>query len=74
MKLGKYKHYKNKFYKVLGVARFSEDPDQEFVIYQALYKGDFPEGQLWIRPKDMFLETVVVDGKTLPRFEYVGEM
>jgi 8-oxo-dGTP diphosphatase len=74
MKLGRYKHYKNKFYEVVGVALSSEDPSQEFVIYKALYKGDFSEGQLWIRPKNMFLELIEVDGKRVQRFEYVGDV
>lgn len=72
MKLGKYKHFKGMLYEVVGVARFSEDPAQEFVVYKALYKGDFPDGQLWVRPKEMFNEIVERDGKTFPRFEYVG--
>lgn len=70
MKLGKHRHYKGKEYKVLGVAKHSETLD-EFVVYEALY--DNPEGKLWVRPKTMFLEKVEVDGKKVPRFEYVGE-
>ena len=75
IQIGKYKHYKdeNKLYNVIGVARHSENPEEEFVVYQALYKGDFPEGQIWIRPYKMFLEKIIVDGKTVPRFTYVGD-
>lgn len=71
MKLGKYKHFKGNFYEVIGVARYSEDVDQEFVVYKSLYAKQFPEGQLWTRPKAMFLETIERDGKTFPRFEYI---
>jgi cyclomaltodextrinase len=70
VKIGKYRHYKNKEYEVLGVAKHSETLE-ELVVYKALYKGDFPEGQLWVRPKSMFLETVEVDGKVVPRFEFI---
>jgi hypothetical protein len=64
---GRYRHYKGKEYSVLGVARHSET-QEELVVYQQEY-GDHG---LWVRPAHMFLETVVVDGKEVPRFEYVG--
>lgn len=72
IKIGYYKHFKGKDYEVLGVAKYSEDIDQEFVVYRALYQGDFPSGQLWVRPKAMFCETITRDGKTFPRFQYQG--
>lgn len=64
---GTYKHYKGKRYKVIGVAKHSETSDK-FVVYKALYGGY----DLWVRPLEMFLETVEVDGEDVPRFEYVG--
>lgn len=64
---GRYRHYKGKEYLVLGVARHSET-EEELVVYRLLY-GDFG---LWVRPRGMFLETVVIDGRTTPRFAYVG--
>ena len=39
------------------------------VVYQAQY-GDFG---IWVRPKDMFFEMVVVDGKTVPRFKKLDD-
>jgi hypothetical protein len=39
------------------------------VIYRTLY-GD---GGTWVRPYDMFIETVRLDGKLLKRFEYMGK-
>lgn len=67
MKLGKYKHYKGKEYEVIGVAKHSET-QEELVVYKALYG----EGGLWVRPLNMFLEEVEVDGKKVPRFKYIG--
>ncbi len=65
---GKYKHYKGKFYEVLDVARHSETLEY-FVVYKTLY-GEF---DTWIRPLEMFLETIEVDGEQVKRFELVEE-
>jgi hypothetical protein len=65
---GRYRHYKGHDYEVLGVARHSET-EEELVVYRALY-GD---GGLWVRPKAMFLETVTVNGKEVPRFARVPD-
>ncbi len=71
MKLGKYQHYKGKYYEVLGVAHHSETLE-ELVVYRALYDSEeFGENALWVRPKKVFLEDVLVDGKKVPRFEFV---
>ena len=72
LKPGKYQHYKGKLYEVIGVARHSETLE-EFVVYRALYDSEkFGKNALWIRPKKMFLEKVIVDGKSTPRFKLVG--
>lgn len=60
-----YRHYKNKMYRVIGVARHSETME-EVVVYECLYENDL--GKLWVRPKKMFLEEVKVDGYQGPRF------
>jgi hypothetical protein len=73
VELGKYEHYKGKFYEVIGVARHSET-QEELVIYRALYDSEeFGNNSLWARPKSMFLEEVEVDGEKIPRFKYVGQ-
>jgi hypothetical protein len=65
---GIYKHYKGNNYQVYGVAKHSEgEPDM--VVYRPLY-GD---RQLWVRPLDMFLETVEVNGQKRPRFEFLEQ-
>ena len=65
---GRYRHYKGREYEVLGVARHSET-EEAFVVYRALYR----ERELWIRPAAMFVESVIVDGRTRPRFELVPD-
>ena len=71
---GIYEHYKGRRYKVIGIARHSENPKQQFVVYRALYDSkDFGPNQIWIRPLDMFIEDVEVDSKTRPRFKLISE-
>ncbi len=60
---GRYRHHKGNFYEVLGVARHSES-EEKLVVYRCLY-GD---GSLWVRPLGMFMESVNVDGRKIPRF------
>lgn len=64
---GRYRHYKGQDYLVLGVARHSET-EEEFVVYRA----DYGERGLWIRPRAMFEELVEVAGETVPRFRYLS--
>lgn len=72
LNVGRYRHYKGHEYEVIGVGRHSETLE-EFVVYRALYKSpEFESGQLWLRPKTMFMDTVIVDGIERPRFEYLG--
>lgn len=68
MKPGKYRHFKGNEYEVIGIAKDSETLE-DMVVYKALYG----EGGLWVRPKTMFEETVERDGKTFPRFTYIGD-
>lgn len=71
IKLGLYKHYKGELYEVVGVARHSESLE-ELVIYKGLYDSEeFGKNPLWVRPKSMFLEEVIVDNKKILRFEFV---
>ena len=72
MKTGKYRHYKGKEYKVIGVATHSETLE-ELVVYKALYAIEWKgENSLWVRPKAMFEEEVEVDGVVRKRFEYIN--
>jgi hypothetical protein len=69
VKAGKYRHYKGSLYRVLGVSRHSET-EERLVVYQCLY-GDY---SLWVRPLEMFTETVQIDGEDTPRFEWVQSL
>ena len=60
---GRYRHFKGNEYEVIGIARHSED-ESPVVVYRALY-GD---GGLWVRPAEMWNETVTWDGTTHKRF------
>lgn len=65
---GRYRHYKGNEYEVIGIARHSET-EEELVVYRKLY-GD---RSLWVRPRDMFMESVMIDGQFKERFEWLGE-
>jgi len=67
LRLGAYRHYKGNYYEVLGTARHSETLE-EMAVYRALH-GDY---DAWVRPVAMFLEEVEVEGKKVPRFEFIG--
>jgi len=68
MKKGIYKHYKGNEYELLCIANHSETLEM-MVVYKALY-GD---GEVWVRPLSMWNEYVDVNGKKMPRFEFVRE-
>ncbi len=63
---GRYRHFKGNEYEVIAIARNSET-QEPMVVYKALY-GD---GGIWVRPADMWNETIERDGKKYKRFERV---
>ena len=68
LELGTYKHYKGNIYEVFGIAHHSETLE-ELVVYKATYQK---EGEnLWVRPLNMFLETVEIGGVVVNRFEKI---
>lgn len=74
LQTGIYKHYKGKFYLVLGIAQHSET-QESLVVYVPLYEHS--GHGMSVRPLAMFLEMVelpVAGGGTteLPRFQYIG--
>lgn len=66
LKKGIYEHYKGQQYHLLTIARHSETLE-EMVVYQALYG----EQGVWVRPLKMFIETIEVDGRKMPRFKHI---
>lgn len=68
IKRGKYQHYKGNFYEVIDIAKHSETEE-----WHVIYRPDYGERGLWIRPLAMFTENVVVGDKATPRFRYVGQ-
>ncbi len=67
---GLYRHYKGNNYRVIGLVKHSETLET-LVHYECLY--DNPEGSHWVRPLAMFLETIELNGETVPRFKYLGD-
>lgn len=57
----RYRHYKGGIYEVVCEAVLEADHTPVVV-----YRGQ--DGAVWVRPRDAFLETVTIDGVTMPRF------
>ena len=68
LKPGRYRHFKGKEYRLLALAKHSETLES-MVVYQALYG----EKGLWVRPAEMWGETVEREDYSGPRFPYIGE-
>lgn len=62
----KYMHYKGNEYLFLLSAKHSET-EEEMAVYQALYG----EMGIWVRPKSMFFEKIMINGKSVNRFEEI---
>jgi hypothetical protein len=62
-----YRHYKGNEYRVLHVVKHSET-QEEMVVYQDIAH---PE-KIWARPLPMFMETIEIEGKNVPRFTPIG--
>lgn len=65
---GRYRHFKGNEYTVVGIAKHSETLEPHVV-----YRAEYGDGGLWVRPAAMFAETVEHLGRTVPRFERIGE-
>ena len=63
---GRYRHYKGGEYEVLGTVRHSET-EERLVLYRPLYGAR----ELWVRPLEMFTESVDVAGEIVPRFALI---
>jgi hypothetical protein len=74
-----YKHYKSTggldhLYTVRGVAKHSET-DELLVVYEALYASKWlieSKVDFTVRPLEMFMGQVEIDGKLMQRFEIIS--
>lgn len=58
----KYEHYKGGMYKVINIATHTET-EELLVIYEGIESN-----KTWARPRNMFEDTVEIDGKIINRF------
>ena len=64
---GTYVHYKTgNHYTVIDVVRHSETGE-----WMVLYRAEYGDFGLWVRPLAMFMEIVEVDGSQIRRFRPV---
>jgi hypothetical protein len=75
-----YEHTRTKRrYKIVGIARSTEDRNKKLIIYEQLYEGvlepdgiPLPLGSLWARPEQEFFEiTKISSNICAPRFKKV---
>jgi len=64
---GLYRHYKGGLYEVIGTAMHSETQERLVV-----YRPQYGERALWVRPLSMFMESVAIDGVPVARFAAIG--
>ena len=75
IKPGKYQNYKGNFYRVIGVA-LNTETREKLVLYKALYDvpdlhEEYGDEPVFARPYKMFVGSVTIDGKKVPRFKYI---
>ncbi|MBR4455402.1 MAG: DUF1653 domain-containing protein [Solobacterium sp.] len=63
---GRYRHFRGKEYTVIATARHSETLEPMVV-----YRAEYGERELWVRPAAMFQELVMHEGNEVPRFKKV---
>ena len=68
-----YEHTRTKKrYRILGVG-YNSETLEEVVIYQSQYDDPkFGVQPIWVRPKEMFMEQVEIEGERQPRFRQIG--
>ena len=64
--LGRYRHHKGGEYIVMGVAQHSETGEALVV-----YRSEYGERGLWVRPLSMFQESVETPDGVVPRFSLI---
>ena len=69
---GIYQHFKGGIYEVLDIACHSETLEW-YVVYESQKRKEEGLPSIWVRPYEMFVETVERDGKVFPRFKKVEQ-
>jgi hypothetical protein len=77
LKPGIYQHYKGGEYELIGMARHTETREK-LVVYKSLHEcpdleAEFGKYPFFVRPFEMFVAEVEVNGKRRPRFTWVRE-
>lgn len=65
---GIYEHYKGNRYQLIALSNHSETLEP-MIVYKAMYGDE----RVWVRPADMWNETVTVNGVEVPRFKLVSD-
>ena len=63
---GRYRHYKGGEYMVMGIAQHSETGEALVV-----YRPEYGDRELWVRPLSMFQESVETPEGAMPRFALI---
>lgn len=68
-----YRHYKGDEYELVGVAHHSETLE-EMIVYRGFYDSpEFGPNPIWARPRAIFVDSVELEGKRVPRFQLLDE-
>lgn len=67
---GVYRHYKGGLYELVDIACHTETLEW-YVVYRSYARKERGLPSVWVRPYNMFVETVKPGGKTVQRFEKV---
>jgi hypothetical protein len=67
-----YKHYKGDTYKIITLARHSEN-GESLIVYERLTDIVHTGWRIYARPEAMFFDHIEIDGYSGPRFEYIEE-
>ena len=67
----KWKHFKGAEVEIVSLALDSENLSEVVVYKHFEAQKGMPAGQVWVRDKKMFLETINRDGKEIERFSLV---
>lgn len=71
---GIYRHFAGKLYELIESEAFHSESLEDVVIYRAMYSdSQWGRHRIWVRPKDMFTETVTHKGTEMPRFRYIAK-